>query len=111
MWGGGNDLESNGKPALAWADTIVVTLGYRLSIFGFLCLSEFRKAEEAECNYGLLDQIAAVEWLHTNIAAFGGDPDNIVLWGESAGVGHARKLCKRNILPHMIVLCDFRAVR
>lgn len=65
MWGAGNDRESNGKPELAWADTIVVTLGYRLSIFGFLCLEEMKgnTPDGSQCNFGLLDQIAAVEWL------------------------------------------------
>ena len=72
---------------LAREGVIVVTLGYRLGIFGFFA-DEALAAESpngATGNYGLLDQIKALEWVRDNIAAFGGDPDNVTLAGESAG--------------------------
>jgi para-nitrobenzyl esterase len=66
---------------------IVVSLGYRLGVFGFLALPELTSESEhnASGNYGLLDQVAALQWVKTNIAAFGGDPDNVTIFGESAG--------------------------
>lgn len=60
-------------------DHIVVSFNYRLNIFGY------PNAAEASQNVGLLDQRLAVEWVRDNIAAFGGDPDHMVLWGQSAG--------------------------
>src|SRR6516165_11900112 len=66
---------------------IVVSFGYRLGVFGFLAHPELTGESEhnASGNYGLLDQVAALQWVKTNIAAFGGDPDNITIFGESAG--------------------------
>jgi para-nitrobenzyl esterase len=65
---------------------VVVTLNYRLGLLGFLNLAEVSSGRlTAGGNEGLQDQIAALKWLKTNIAAFGGNPDNITLFGESAG--------------------------
>ena len=67
-------------------DVIVVTLAYRLGVFGFVghpALSAEAGGTSGE--YGVLDQIAALEWVQRNIAAFGGDPGNVTLFGESAG--------------------------
>lgn len=72
---------------LAKEGVIVVNLGYRLGVFGFYG-NEALAAESPNHttgNYGLLDQIKALEWVRDNIAAFGGDPDNVTLAGESAG--------------------------
>ncbi|MFI2812789.1 carboxylesterase/lipase family protein [Microbulbifer sp. JSM ZJ756] len=63
---------------------IVVTLNYRLGALGFLRLAEFCDVD-ATGNEGLLDQLAAIRWVKHNIAAFGGDADNMTLFGESAG--------------------------
>ncbi len=74
---------------------IVVNFAYRLGVFGYYANSEL----EAESpngttgDYGLLDQIKALKWVHENIAAFGGDPDNITIAGESAGSSSVNALC------------------
>ena len=70
-------------------DVIVVTLNYRINVFGFLHLSHLPDGKDYPDaqNLGLLDQLMALKWIHENIAAFGGDPDNVTIWGESAGAG------------------------
>jgi para-nitrobenzyl esterase len=72
---------------LAQQGVIVVSMNYRLGIFGFFVHSELAKESphHASGNYGLLDQLAALQWVHDNIAAFGGDPGNVTIFGESAG--------------------------
>jgi para-nitrobenzyl esterase len=67
---------------------ILVTINYRLGAFGFFAhpaLTRAAGADEPLINYGLMDQIEALRWVKRNIAAFGGDPDNVTLFGESAG--------------------------
>jgi para-nitrobenzyl esterase len=66
---------------------LVVSMGYRLGAFGFLALPGLTAASphHASGNYGLLDMVAALHWVHDNIATFGGDPDNVTIFGESAG--------------------------
>lgn len=75
--------------ALARAgDAVVVSLTYRLGVLGFLYLAELGGPEFAHSgNAGMLDIVAALRWVRKNIAAFGGDPDNVTLLGESAGAG------------------------
>ncbi|WP_433611520.1 carboxylesterase/lipase family protein [Prescottella agglutinans] len=69
-------------------DVVVVTFNYRLGTLGFLDLSSFSTADRTfESNLGLRDQIAALEWVRDNIAVFGGDPDEVTLFGESSGGG------------------------
>ena len=72
---------------LAQQGVIVVSMNYRLGVFGFLVHPELAKesGHNAAGNYGLLDQLAALQWVHENIAAFGGDPGNVTIFGESAG--------------------------
>ena len=72
---------------LAAKGVIVVTINYRLDVFGFLAHPELTKESGANAsgNYGLLDQIAALQWVSKNIAAFGGDPAQVTIFGESAG--------------------------
>lgn len=80
---------------LAHKGVIVVNLAYRLGVFGYFADPAF--AEESPNgttgNYGLLDQILALQWVHDNIEAFGGDPDNITLAGESAGSASVTAIC------------------
>lgn len=86
--------EYNGE-ALAREGVVVVNLGYRLGVFGFFA-GEDLAAESPNGttgNYGLLDQIQALKWVQENIAAFGGDPANVTLAGESAGASCVNALC------------------
>jgi para-nitrobenzyl esterase len=72
---------------LAGKGVVVVSMNYRLGVFGFLAHPELTKESphHASGNYGLLDQVAALRWVKKNIAAFGGDPENVTIFGESAG--------------------------
>lgn len=72
---------------LAERGVVVVTINYRLGPLGFLALPELsaESVYHGSGNYGLLDQVAALKWVKTNIAGFGGDPDNVTVFGESAG--------------------------
>ncbi|CAH2084438.1 unnamed protein product [Euphydryas editha] len=78
--GGGDDL---GPEYLIRKDVVIVTLHYRLEILGFLSLD----TEDIPGNAGMKDQVAALRWVKKNIKHFGGDPDNITIFGESAGAG------------------------
>ena len=84
----------NGE-TLARNGVIVINMGYRLGVFGYLALEELaaESPNGTSGNYGLLDQIKALEWVRDNIAAFGGDPDNVTLAGESAGAASVSALC------------------
>ena len=73
--------EYRGQRLAAHGDVIVVTFNYRLGLFGFLNLLD----PVAKGNYGLWDQMMAIRWVHENIEAFGGNPDSITIFGESAG--------------------------
>ena len=86
--------EYNGE-SLAQKGVIVVNCAYRLGVFGYFASSELAHEDEngSTGNYGLLDQIAALRWVHDNIAAFGGDPKNITIAGESAGSSSVNAIC------------------
>ncbi|MEV0297196.1 carboxylesterase/lipase family protein [Nocardia sp. NPDC050710] len=78
-------LYSGSRLALR-GDAIVVSLNYRLGAFGYVDFSEFGTPDRPfESNLGLRDQVAALQWVQRNIAAFGGDPGNVTVFGESAG--------------------------
>jgi len=91
--GGGSALGAGGiEPpfdgeSLARHGVILVTIQYRLGLFGFVGHPELtaESPNNASGDYGLLDQIAALQWVHENIAKFGGDPGNVTLFGQSAG--------------------------
>ena len=87
LHGGGNGVgQANQEPARLVQDgVIVVTLNYRLGVFGFLLGHPALTAEGDFPEQGLLDQIAALQWVHDNIASFGGNPANVTLFGLSAG--------------------------
>jgi len=83
-FGAGSHYDGEG---LARKGAVVVTFNYRLGVFGFLAHPELtsESSHHASGNYGLLDQIAALQWVQKNIAAFGGDPKRVTLAGQSAG--------------------------
>jgi para-nitrobenzyl esterase len=90
--GGGFQSGATSEPrqdgeVLAHKGVVIVSMNYRLGIFGFFSHPELTKesSHHASGNYGLLDQAAALLWVRKNIAAFGGDPDNVTIFGESAG--------------------------
>jgi len=95
LHGGGNTLGSASDRVLGQTlydgvdlsahNVVVVTLNYRIGALGFLAHPELRGPDGLEGNYGLLDQIAALKYVRENIAAFGGDPSRVTLFGESAG--------------------------
>ena len=87
-WGGTADPIYDGQKLIeAHDDIILVTANYRVGLMGFIDFSEVPGGEEYEKsgNLGLLDQISALRWVRRNISRFGGDPDNVTIFGESAG--------------------------
>jgi para-nitrobenzyl esterase len=107
--GGGHVVGSASDPAppdipalysgeyLSERGVVVVTFNYRLGVFGFLVHAALAGEGEAPGNYGLWDQIAALAWVQRNIAQFGGDPDNVTIFGESAG---SVDVCLHVASPH-----------
>ena len=91
--GYGHEITMDGD---AWANrgVILVTINYRLGIFGFLAHPELSAETQdgTSGNYGTYDQVAALKWVHENIAHFGGDPDNITVMGQSAGAASIKNL-------------------
>ena len=93
IYGGGYVTGSSSEPRqdgehLAHKGVLIVSMNYRLGIFGFLATNALAHESEnhAAGNYGLMDQAAALQWVQNNIAAFGGDPKNVTIFGESAGI-------------------------
>lgn len=84
--------------AQEWAskDVVLVSINYRLGVFGFLTHPELsiESPNHVSGNYGILDQIESLKWIKKNIAQFGGDPDNITIFGQSAGAGSVKTLCE-----------------
>jgi para-nitrobenzyl esterase len=73
-------------------DVVVVSINHRLNVFGFLDLSDYGSRYEASGNVGMLDIVAALEWVRDNISNFGGDPDNITIFGQSGGAAKVTTL-------------------
>lgn len=92
LWlhGGGFDSGTsawNPGMGLAKKDVVVVSINHRLNIMGFLDLSAVSDKYKHSGNVGMLDVVAALKWIHNNIESFGGDPNNITVFGESGGGG------------------------
>jgi len=99
IYGGGYTGGSGSQPmydgeALAKKGAVVVTLNYRLGILGFFSYPELTKESDRRgaANFGVMDSIAALQWVQKNIAAFGGDPKRVTIFGESAGAGMVANL-------------------
>lgn len=101
--GYGSEMEFDGT-AYANSEVILVTINYRVGIFGFLALEELRREDRNNSvgNYGILDQIAALKWVRKNIASFGGNPDKITVFGQSAGAISTQVLTSSPITKGMI---------
>lgn len=100
IYGGGFSFGSTSTPVhngehLARKGVVLVTINYRVGPLGFLAHPELtaESGHNASGNYGLMDQIAGLQWVKRNIAAFGGDPDRVTIFGESAGGIAVSMLC------------------
>ncbi len=102
--GSGAGSDYNGE-SMAKQGVIMVTIQYRLGVFGYFAHPGLKAESAARMNnvgttgnYGLLDQVKALEWVHNNIATFGGDPGNVTIAGESAGSSSVSALCVTPLL-------------
>jgi para-nitrobenzyl esterase len=106
--GSGAAAHCEGSRLSARADVVVVTVNHRLGLFGFLHLAELAGEEYADAgNAGLLDLVAALTWIRDNIAAFGGDPENLTIFGESGGgakVGALMSMPRARALFHRAIV-------
>ncbi|MEQ1798394.1 MAG: carboxylesterase family protein [Lacibacter sp.] len=100
IYGGGFSFGSTSEPGyngekLAQKGVVLVSIAYRVGQLGFLTHPELsaESPSHSSGNYGLLDQIAALKWIQKNIAAFGGDPNKVTIFGESAGAISVSMLC------------------
>ncbi|HZQ46136.1 MAG TPA: carboxylesterase family protein [Verrucomicrobiae bacterium] len=93
--GWGSEPEFDGQE---WGNknVVLVSINYRLGVFGFLTHPDLSKESpnHVSGNYGILDQIESLKWIKKNIAQFGGDPDNVTIFGQSAGAGSVKVLCE-----------------
>ena len=85
LYGSGNDY--NGSNLSLQGDIVVVTINYRLGLLGFADFSSLGEEYAGSANNGIGDQITALKWVQENISQFGGDPNNVTIFGESAGGG------------------------
>ena len=83
--GSGSSPAYNGAPLSSRGDVVIVTINYRLGALGYLPDPVLAVGDEAEGNFGFHDMVAALQWVQDEIAAFGGDPSNVTIFGESAG--------------------------
>ena len=87
-WAAGSGQEQpayNGENLSRRGDVVIVSLNHRLNIFGYLNLSAYGEKYANAANGGVLDLVAALEWVRDNIASFGGDPANVTIFGQSGG--------------------------
>ena len=106
--GSGQELPSYDGTSLAFAeDVVVVSINHRLNVLGFLDLSAYGETYAKSANAGLLDIVASLKWVRDNIAAFGGDPSNVTIFGQSGGGGKVTTLlatpCAKGLFHKAIV--------
>ena len=96
--------EMDGGEYWASLGVILVQVTYRLGVMGFFShpLLSAESPHGVSGNYGLLDQVAALKWIHNNIEQFGGDPNNITIFGQSAGAGSVQSLCASPLSKDLI---------
>src|SRR5690554_6255236 len=90
--GASDDPITDGHQLAKNEDVVLVSINHRLNILGFLDLSDFGEKYAHSGNVGMLDVVAGLNWVKENIAAFGGDPDNVTIFGESGGGGKVATL-------------------
>ncbi len=91
--GSGGTTSYDGRNLCEKHDVVLVTITHRLNIFGFLYLAELYGDAYADSgNAGILDCVAALQWVHANIANFGGDPASVTIFGQSGGAGKVSTL-------------------
>lgn len=87
-WFSGSSVELlayDGENLSREGDVVVVSINHRLNVLGYLDLSQYGEEYKESANAGLADLVEALKWIHENIAAFGGDPDNVTIFGQSGG--------------------------
>ncbi len=85
---------TEGDGLAATGEVVVVSVNHRFGVIGFLNLSEYGEAFQSAANAGMDDIVAALKWVRENIAAFGGDPDNVTIFGQSGGGGKVMTLMR-----------------
>lgn len=90
--GAGSELPFYDGTNLAKKEVVLVNLNHRLNALGFLDLSDFGEKYKYSANVGIMDLVKALEWVHDNIENFGGDPDNVTIFGQSGGGGKVNAL-------------------
>lgn len=100
---GSGSMPSFDGTALAATGAVVVTTNYRLGAFGLLAHPDLtaESPHGASGNYGLLDQVAALDWIRQNIRAFGGDPNNVTVFGQSSGAANVNELMASPLARHL----------
>lgn len=103
LGGFGSEMEFDGE-AFCKQGVILVTINYRLGLFGFLAHEWLSEENEkgVSGNYGIMDQIMALKWVHENSEAFGGDPENITIFGQSAGAVSVQTLISSPLTGNLI---------
>ncbi len=83
--GSANEAQTNGRNLAAQEDVVVVTVNHRLGALAYLDLSAYGEKYAQSANVGVLDMVASLQWIHDNIETFGGDPENVTVFGQSGG--------------------------
>lgn len=100
---GGGSVDVYDGTALARRGIVVVNFNYRVGVYGFLAHPGLTQEAGVSGNYGLMDQIAALQWVRANISAFGGDPDQVTIAGQSAGSASVHALIRSPLAKGLFV--------